>query len=46
MYILAEGIPFIYYGEEIAMKSGGDDPSKRTPMVWAKDGYKKSDRYV
>ncbi len=41
MYILAEGIPFIYYGEEIAMKSGSDDPSKRTPMVWAKDGKDK-----
>lgn len=34
MYILLEGTPFIYYGEEIAMKSGADDPSKRTPMVW------------
>ncbi|MCR5400939.1 MAG: alpha-amylase [Treponema sp.] len=41
MYILAEGLPFIYYGEEIAMKSGSDDPSKRTPMVWAKDGKDK-----
>lgn len=34
LYILTEGIPFIYYGEEIAMKSGADDPSKRTPMLW------------
>lgn len=38
MYILAEGVPFIYYGEEIAMKSGSDDPSKRTPMVWNVEG--------
>ena len=38
MYILAEGVPFIYYGEEIAMKSGQDDPSKRTPMVWKPEG--------
>ncbi len=36
MYILAEGLPFIYYGEEIAMKSGAQDESKRTPMVWDK----------
>jgi glycosidase len=28
------GIPFIYYGEEIGMISGSDDPSKRTPMQW------------
>lgn len=28
------GVPFIYYGEEIAMISGSDDPSKRTPMQW------------
>ena len=41
MYILAEGIPFIYYGEEIAMKSGADDPSKRTPMVWNVEGKDK-----
>lgn len=38
MYILAEGIPFIYYGEEIGMKSGSDDPSKRTPLVWRGEG--------
>lgn len=38
MYILAEGIPFIYYGEEIGMKSGSDDPSKRTPFVWKPEG--------
>ena len=41
MYILAEGIPFIYYGEEIGMKSGKDDPSKRTPMVWKAAGKEK-----
>ena len=28
------GVPFIYYGEEIGMTSGSDDPSKRTPMQW------------
>lgn len=41
MYILAEGIPFIYYGEEIAMRSGSDDPSKRTPLVWKAEGKDK-----
>ena len=41
MYILAEGIPFIYYGEEIGMKSGSDDPSKRTAMVWNVEGKDK-----
>ena len=37
LYMLTEGVPFIYYGEEIAMKSGTDDPSKRTPMLWNVD---------
>lgn len=41
MYILAEGIPFIYYGEEIGMKSGSDDPSKRTALVWNVEGKDK-----
>ena len=41
MYILAEGVPFIYYGEEIGMKSGSDDPSKRTPLVWKPEGKEK-----
>ncbi|MBQ9621740.1 MAG: DUF3459 domain-containing protein [Treponema sp.] len=34
LYMLTEGVPFMYYGEEIAMRSGTDDPSKRTPMLW------------
>jgi len=34
LYMLTEGVPFIYYGEEIGMRSGTDDPSKRTPMLW------------
>lgn len=41
MYMLAEGVPFIYYGEEIGMKSGADDPSKRTPMLWKAEGKDK-----
>ncbi len=28
------GVPFMYYGEELGMTSGSDDPSKRTPMQW------------
>ncbi|MBB5226357.1 alpha-amylase [Treponema ruminis] len=34
LYMFTEGIPFVYYGEEIGMRSGTDDPSKRTPMLW------------
>lgn len=41
MYLFLEGTPFIYYGEEIGMKSGADDPSKRTPLVWAPKGKDK-----
>lgn len=41
LYILAEGVPFIYYGEEIAMRSGKEDPTKRTPLVWKPDGKEK-----
>mgnify|MGYP002852493857 CR=1 FL=1 len=36
MYLLAEGVPFMYYGEEIAMMSGTKDETKRTPMLWNK----------
>ncbi len=45
MYILVEGCPFIYYGEELAMKSGADDPSKRTPMIWNRPGKDKLETY-
>lgn len=33
-YLLCEGVPFMYYGEEIAMMSGTKDETKRTPMLW------------
>lgn len=33
-YLLAPGIPFIYYGEEIGMLGSGNDPNQRLPMVW------------
>lgn len=34
LYLLTEGVPFMYYGEEIAMASSSADETKRTPMVW------------
>ena len=34
MYILTQGIPFVYYGEEIGMMSGTKDETKRTPLLW------------
>ena len=34
MYLLTEGVPFVYYGEEIGMMSGTRDESKRTPLLW------------
>ncbi|MBQ9495043.1 MAG: alpha-amylase [Treponema sp.] len=34
MYIFAEGVPFIYYGEEIGMMGAKPDEQLRTPMIW------------
>lgn len=34
-YLLTPGNPFIYYGEEIGMTGSGEDPDKRTGMVWS-----------
>ncbi len=34
MYILSQGVPFVYYGEEIGMMSGTKDETKRTPLLW------------
>jgi glycosidase len=33
-YLTLPGIPFIYYGEEIAIIGSGRDENKRTPMQW------------
>lgn len=38
LYILTEGIPFVYYGEEIGMMGGKPDEQLRTPFLWAKPG--------
>jgi len=36
LYLLLPGNPFIYYGEEIGMKGGGDsDENKRTQFIWS-----------
>jgi len=35
MLLTAPGVPFIYYGEEIGLKGGGQDPLKRRPMQWS-----------
>lgn len=35
IYLLMPGNPFIYYGEEIAMKGSGRDENKRLPMNWS-----------
>ena len=34
MNLMMSGSAFIYYGEEIGMVGGGNDPSKRAPMYW------------
>lgn len=34
LYMLIPGNPFIYYGEEIAMKGSGIDENKRLAMLW------------
>jgi len=34
IYLTLPGVPFIYYGEEIAMIGAGRDENKRTPMQW------------
>ncbi|HZJ86771.1 MAG TPA: alpha-amylase family glycosyl hydrolase [Erysipelothrix sp.] len=44
IYLLLPGNPFIYYGEEVAMKGSGIDENKRLPMLWDKEtskGYTK-----
>lgn len=35
LYILTEGVPFVYYGEELGMMGGKPDEQLRTPFLWA-----------
>jgi glycosidase len=35
VYLTLPGVPFIYYGEEIAMKGSKPDPDIRRPMQWS-----------
>ncbi|HCA28674.1 MAG TPA: alpha-amylase [Ruminococcaceae bacterium] len=37
IYLTLEGIPFIYYGEEIGMFGGKPDEDIRLPYVWGED---------
>lgn len=37
IYLTLEGIPFIYYGEEIGMVGGKPDEDIRLPFVWGGD---------
>jgi glycosidase len=34
VYLTLPGIPFMYYGEEVAMAGSGIDENKRKPMQW------------
>ncbi len=35
LYLTMPGVPFIYYGEEVAMSGTGPDEDKRLPMQWS-----------
>jgi glycosidase len=35
MLLTAPGVPFLYYGEEVGLKGGGQDELKRRPMQWS-----------
>lgn len=38
IYLLMPGNPFIYYGEEVALKGSGKDENKRLPIAWDASG--------
>lgn len=37
LYLLSEGLPFLYYGEEIGMFGSKPDEDIRLPLVWGED---------
>ncbi len=37
MLLTSPGVPFLYYGEEVGLKGGGQDELKRRPMQWTGD---------
>ena len=39
LYLTQPGVPFIYYGEEVAMKGSKPDQYIRTPMQWSASAY-------
>lgn len=41
LYLFTEGVPFMYYGEEIGMMGAKPDPQLRTPMLWNDPGKDK-----
>jgi glycosidase len=41
IYMLSEGVPFIYYGEEIGLMGAKPDEQIRTPMLWNLPGRDK-----
>ncbi|MCH5282503.1 MAG: alpha-amylase [Treponema sp.] len=41
MYLFLPGIPFVYYGEEIAMNGAKPDEQIRTPFIWSKKSSEK-----
>lgn len=43
VYLTLEGLPFMYYGEEIGMMGAKPDEQIRTPMLWGGDDPLQSD---
>lgn len=41
MYLFLPGIPFVYYGEEIAMNGAKPDEQIRTPFIWSSKSNEK-----
>jgi len=37
VYLTMQGVPFVYYGEELGMMGGKPDENIRTPFLWGED---------